>query len=177
MINENYLKTQPWTASPDKGQMFSSAPRTTPLPTTPGIWQMHPVHPKQPRAKVSVKPLAHARVTLKASVLQPVTCSAICKAQNGLLVFLFPFAVFYSRGLFSYFSPSGWGTSRRLPGGIQLGKFTSLDLENLPSLLFFLLASFQTQAVMTTGQSVMAKSGSKGQAGCHPISRAGLTAH
>lgn len=156
--------------------MFSSAPWTTPLPSTPGIWQLCPGHPKQPRAKVSIKPLAHARVTLKASVLQPVTCSAICKARNGLLVSLFLFAVFYSRGLFSYFSPSGWSISRRFAGGIQLGKFTSLGLENLLSLPFFLLASFQTQAVMTTGQSVMAKSGSKGQAGCHLISRAGLTA-
>lgn len=133
MINENYLKTQPWTAAPeDEGTTFSSAPWTTPLP-----WQIGPVYPEQPRDKVSVKPLAHPTVTLKASISQLVTCSAIYKAQNGPHAFPLPDAFFYSRVLSYNFSPSDWGTSRRSSVGIQPGNLTSPDLENLPDLPSF----------------------------------------
>lgn len=92
--------------------------------------------PNSPEPR-SVSNLAHARVTLKASILQLVTCSAICKAQNGPLAFLLPYPVFYSRVLFSCFSPSDWGISKRPSVGIQPGKLTSSGLENLPSLAFF----------------------------------------
>ena len=54
---------------------------------------MGPVLSKQLRAEVSVKPLAHAKVTPNASIFLLVTCSAICKAQNGPLEFLLSYAI------------------------------------------------------------------------------------
>lgn len=68
---------------------------------------------------------------------QLITCSTICKARNGLPPFLFPFVVFYSKGPFSCFSFSDWGTTGRISGGSRLGKPTSLGQESLPSFPFF----------------------------------------
>lgn len=87
-------------------------------------------------------------VALKTSISQVVTCCAMCKAQSGLLPFLFPLQFFITKACFLVSPPVTEVPQEGFLGALYWEPFPPPPRPGKPPMpsLFLLLDSFQTQS-------------------------------